>query len=35
MLAVPTSIKLKAQESEGCVEEPQEQALPPPVQCSV
>lgn len=31
----PTSIKQKAQEGEGCLEEPQDQALPPPVQCLV
>lgn len=31
----PTSIEQKAQEGEGCVKEPQDQALLPPVQCSV
>lgn len=30
-----TSFEQKAQEGKGCMEEPQDQALPPPVQCSV
>lgn len=35
MLAVPTSVKQKAQEGEGGVEEPQDKTLPSPVECSV
>lgn len=30
----PPSIEQKAQEGEGCTEEPWDQALPPPIQCS-